>query len=101
VRESPRPALSEAFHLLEGHGAPTLIDLLRRQAVAVSFDLDGNLDAVLRFMEKYDDVPASLASACMVRMTETLVNPILLTTDTDFRIFRRHGRLTVPCVVPS
>jgi hypothetical protein len=34
-------------------------------------------------------------------MTETLNDPMLLTTDTDFRIYRRHGRQTVPCVLPQ
>lgn len=94
-------ALSESFHLLGARGARALVDLLRRQAVIVAFDLDSNLDAVLRFIERYDDVPASLADGCMVRMTEMLPDPVLLTTDGDFRIYRRHGRLTVPCVAPS
>ena len=40
----------------------------------------------------------SLADACLVRMTETLADPVVLTTDTDFRIYRRHGRHTVPRV---
>ena len=102
----PRPwrtceaALSEAFHLLGRSGARPLDALLRRQAVVIAFDLDGNLDPVLRFIEKYTDVPASLADACLVRMTETLADPLVVTTDTDFRIYRRHGRLTVPCVMP-
>ena len=52
-------------------------------------------------MEKYADVPMSLADACLVRMTETLADPNLLTTDTDFRIYRRHSRLAVPCVMPN
>ena len=43
----------------------------------------------------------SLADACLVRMTETLDDPLLLTTDTDFRVYRRHGRQAVPCVMPS
>ncbi len=93
-------ALSEAFHLLGRSGARPLDALLRRQAVVIAFDLDGNLDPVLRFIEKYTDVPASLADACLVRMTETLADPLVVTTDTDFRIYRRHGRLTVPCVMP-
>jgi hypothetical protein len=32
-------------------------------------------------MRKYDDVPMSFADACLVRMTELLSDPILLTTD--------------------
>jgi hypothetical protein len=43
----------------------------------------------------------SLADACLVRMTEILADPILLTTDGDFRIYRRHGRQVVPCTMPS
>lgn len=43
----------------------------------------------------------SLADACLVRMTETLDDPLLLTTDTDFHVYRRHGRQTVPCLMPS
>jgi uncharacterized protein len=60
-----------------------------------------DLKAVLALMRKYADVPMSLADACLVRMTETLADPVLLTTDTDFGIYRRHSRLVVPCVLPS
>lgn len=94
-------ALSEAFHLLGPRGTPALSALLRRQAVTVAFDVSDNLEAVLKVMQKYADVPASLADASLVRMTETLDDPVLLTTDRDFRVYRRHGRQTVPCVTPS
>lgn len=52
-------------------------------------------------MLKYADVPMSLADACLVRMTEALSDPVVLTTDTDFRIYRRHSRQAVPCVFPD
>ena len=52
-------------------------------------------------MRKYADVPMSLADACLVRMTEILPDPVLLTTDTDFRIYRRLSRKTIPCVLPD
>ncbi len=94
-------ALSEAFHLLGKRGAPTLRTLLRRGAIVLSFELAENLQAVLKFMDKYGDVSVSLADACLVRMTEMVDGSILLTTDTDFRIYRRHGRQVVPCVLPS
>lgn len=66
-----------------------------------AFELADELDRVLNLMQKYADVPMSLADACLVRMTETLADPVILTTDTDFRIYRRHGRHVVPCVTPS
>lgn len=94
-------ALSEAFHLLGSDGTSALNGLLRRGALAVRFDLTENLAAVLKLLEKYADVPASLADACLVRMTETFPDPIVLTTDTDFHVYRRLGRMTIPCVTPS
>jgi hypothetical protein len=33
-------------------------------------------------------------------MTEILGDPILLTTDEDFRVYRRHGRQVIPSVAP-
>jgi hypothetical protein len=39
-------------------------------------------------------------SGFLVRLTETVADPVLLTTDADFRIYRRHGRQTIPCLMP-
>ena len=94
-------AVSEAFHLLGSRGGPPLAALLRRQAVVLDFDLTTHLESVLRLMQKYAEVPMSLADACLVRMTEALPDPIVLTTDTDFRVYRRHSRQAVPCVLPG
>lgn len=94
-------ALSEAFHLMGAHGAAALAALLRRRAVVLAFNLDDDLERTLQLAEKYGDVPMSLADACLVRMTETLADPVLLTTDADFRIYRRHSRQAIPCVLPS
>ena len=93
--------LSEAFHLLGAPGVPGLGALLRRRAVIAAFDLNNDVEPVLRLLQKYADVPMSLADACLVRMTETLPDPIILTTDSDFRIYRRHSRQMVPCSMPS
>ena len=92
--------LSEAFHLLRVN-APLLAGLLRRRAVVCAFRPDESAGEVLDLMEKYIDVPMSFADACLVRMTEMLADPMLLTTDADFRIYRRHSRQTVPCLIPG
>ncbi len=93
-------ALSEAFFLLGTRGAPVLSELMRRGALTCAFNLAEEFEAVLTFMDKYADVPMSLADGCLVRMTETFPNAVLLTTDSDFRIYRRHSRQAVPCVLP-
>jgi uncharacterized protein len=69
--------------------------------VLANFDLNDDLEAVLKLLQKYADVPMSLADACLVRMTETLSDPLVLTTDSDFRIYRRHSRQVIPRVMPS
>jgi uncharacterized protein len=92
--------LSEAFHLVGARGAPALDALLRRRAFLVPFRLSDDLESVLRLMRKYAETPMSLADACLVRMTETIGDVQLLTTDADFRIYRRHGRQAIPCVLP-
>jgi predicted nucleic acid-binding protein len=92
--------LTEAFHLVGDKGVPRLKDLLRRGAVVLAFDLGDELEPVLTLMDKYADVPMSLADACLVRMTETLPDPVVLTTDADFKIYRRHSRQVVPCLLP-
>lgn len=93
-------ALSEAFYMLGTPGTEALISLIRRRSVVCSFDLAAHADDVLRLMTKYSNVPMAFGDACLVRMTEILSDPILLTTDGDFRIYRRHGRQVVPTVMP-
>jgi uncharacterized protein len=93
--------LSEAFFFLGERGTSSLSALLRRKAVIADFSLDNDLESGLRLVQKYVNVPMSLADACLVRMTEVLPDPIILSTDSDFRIYRRHGRQVIPCVLPS
>jgi uncharacterized protein len=93
--------LSEAFYLVGAHGAQVLSELLRRGGLISAYHLDQDIDAVLNFMQKYADVPMSLAEACLVRMTETMPDPLILTTDSDFRIYRRHSRQMIPCKLPA
>lgn len=92
--------LSETAHLLGSRGMRSFSSLLRRDAIACSYRFRDDVDAVLKLLEKYADVPMSFADACLVRMTETLNDPVLLTTDADFHVYRRHGRQVIPCVLP-
>jgi uncharacterized protein len=93
--------LSEAFHLLGAHGTTSVGTLLRRRALILAFDFAENLESVIVLMQKYSDIPMSLADACLVRMTETLAEPLILTTGDDFRVYRRHSRQVIPCVTPE
>ena len=46
-------------------------------------------------------MPMSLADACLVRMTEMIADPFVVTTDSDFLIYRRNGRQAIPCALPD
>ena len=92
--------LSEAFHLVGQRGAPALSDLLLRKAVVASFSLGSDMESVVALLRKYSGVPMSLADACLVRMSEIIPDPVILTTDSDFHIYRRHGRQVVPYIAP-
>ena len=93
-------ALSESYHLLGERGAPGLSAMLSRRAVRAEFSLNDNIESVVALLQKYASVPMSLADACLVRMSETVADPVVLTTDSDFHIYRRHSRQVVPCIVP-
>ena len=92
--------VSEAFFLLHEPHARALEKLLRQQHLRLGLNLADELFQVLDLRAKYADVPMSLADACLVRMSETLPDPVVLTTDADFKIYRRHSRQVVPCLMP-
>jgi predicted nucleic acid-binding protein len=94
--------LSEAFFILSSvRGGPErLIDALRSNAILCRFDLPGQVVPVCALLSKYADVPMSLADACLIRMSELNPGLSILTLDSDFRVYRRNGRRTVPAVLP-
>jgi predicted nucleic acid-binding protein len=106
ARRLPRPwqtceaALSEACHLVGPAGVGAVSALIERRAVICNFDFATQAAAVIRLMKKYDSVPMSFADACLVRMSELLADPLVVTMDSDFQVYRRHGRQVVPCASP-
>lgn len=92
--------LTETFHLLGASRAGLVLSLLQRDALRVAFAFQKERKPVIALMKKYSGVPMSFADACLVRMSEVVANPIVLTTDADFRIYRRHSRQSVPSIMP-
>ena len=91
---------TEADHLLGAPGRLALRTAVRRGAIRLAATITEETPSVLDLLDKYEDVPMSVADACVVRLTETLPDPLVLTTDTDFKTYRRHGRKVVPCLLP-
>jgi uncharacterized protein len=96
-------ALSEACFLLqETHGGTRqLLALVERGVVTLDFDLRTELTAVAELMRRYENIPMSLADACLVRMSELHRDAVVFTLDSDFRVYRRHRRQAIPLICPE
>ena len=102
--------LAEAAHILRrvrrgqlplmDRGPTALMELLSRGVVTTPFRLDGEVVRVRELLDRYADVPMSLADACLVRMSEVTPGARVLTLDAHFRVYRRLGRQVIPVVMP-
>jgi predicted nucleic acid-binding protein len=95
-------AITETAHMLCSDGLPPwgALELLERKVISVPFDIESNLDRVLSLMKKYADTPMDFVDACLVAMTEEKSDCRLITLDSDFRIYRRFERQTIPLIAP-
>lgn len=75
--------------------------LIERGVVVVALSLHDEIAAVRALFERYDNVPASLADACLIRLSELHEPSRVVTLDGDFRIYRRHGRKTIGLITPG
>lgn len=55
---------------------------------------------VHELMTRYANVPMSFADACLVRMSEVWPDAAVFTLDSDFRVYRRNKRQTLPLICP-
>jgi len=94
--------LAEAAHVVAYHGGdPACIpEMVARGALATNFHVGQDPESVARLMRRYRNVPMSLADACLVRMSELKHRALIVTTDNDFHIYRRHGRQAIPLRLP-
>ena len=95
--------LSEACFLLgaASRGSEALFQLLRRRIIAIPFRLDEHLQPVEKLLRKYSSVPMSLADASLVRMSELQPGGQVFTLDSDFHLYRKNGRQTIPTIMPG
>jgi uncharacterized protein len=97
------PVLTEAAFLLsrEGHHADPLFALLERGAIRIALNLQDEQADLRALIHRYRNRPMSLADACMVRLSELHITGEVLTLDSDFRIYRRHGNKVIPVSMPD
>lgn len=95
--------VSEACFLLGrvSGGQDAVFELLSKDVLKLDFRMRDEVDALRGLMRKFANVPMSLADACLVRMTELDVQSVVLTLDSDFRVYRRNRRQVIPTIMPG
>jgi len=97
------PVLTEATFLLkrEGCDADPLFALLDRGVIRIGLSIQEQQADLRALMRRYRNRPMSLADACLVRLSEIHAAAEVLTLDSDFRIYRRHGNKVIRLRMPQ
>ncbi len=97
------PVLTEAAFLLkrEGRDAEPLFALLERGVIRIALAVQEEQADLRALMHRYRQRPMSLADACLVRLSEIHMAAEVITLDSDFRIYRRHGNRVIPVRMPE
>jgi predicted nucleic acid-binding protein len=95
--------LSEAYFLLDGipNARRSLMNLVVNEMVQVPFSLREEIEPVGKLLNRYANIPMTFADACLVRMCEQHSRSTLFTTDSDFTIYRKHGRQVISVIMPA
>ena len=94
--------LSEAQFLIHNFGGDpvAVLKMVTQGVLSVPFNVQAEIDRLLKLQQTYGNVPMSLADACLVRMSELHPSSRVFTIDSDFHIYRRHGRQVIPVLTP-
>jgi predicted nucleic acid-binding protein len=98
-----QPVLAEAMYLLSRYpkAQDALLELIENGALRLAFQVNGHVGALRKLLWKCRDTPMSLADACIVRMSEIHDRHAILTLDSDFLIYRKHGRAALTLISPT
>ena len=95
------PGRSPRHRTARGAPQSPVLELVGRGAVKIAYDVEEEAEILAKLMTRYEQVPMSLADACLVRMIERYPGSMVLTIDRDFRVYRTHERRIIPAVMPS
>ena len=94
--------MAEALYLTR-HRADmqdALLAMISRGFLTLPFALEREVGAIRELRQQYQNVPMSLADACLVRLAESFDDHHLCTFDSDFAIYRKHRREPIPLISP-
>jgi predicted nucleic acid-binding protein len=94
--------LAETFHLVSRQpgGPQRFFELLGTGTLEVDFSILHEQAALNKLIRKYQDLPMSLADACLVRLAELHDGASIFTLDSHFRVYRKNGRQLISTIMP-
>jgi predicted nucleic acid-binding protein len=93
--------ISEACFLLQRTygGQDAVMSLLNTGALHLPFRLSDEIERIRELMNRYQNVPMSLADGCLVRMSELIKGSCVLTLDSDFRVYRKNRNEMIDLII--
>jgi predicted nucleic acid-binding protein len=92
------PVLAETtFHLRDSR---IIFELIADGLASLAFQLNDHLPQLQELASRYGDRHPDIADLCLIRMSEVFPRYPVITVDSDFRIYRRNKRETIPLIMP-
>ena len=90
--------IAETEYLAPGSG-PLLMEMVRRGTLRIVPLLPAEAETLGVMMKRYPKM--QFADACVVRLSETVADAVVYTTDKrDFSVYRRHRNQAIKTVTP-
>lgn len=108
-KELPQPIItceavvSECLFLLKPRPdvQQDLLTLVASGVIKIDFSLSDDIERVIELTKKYENVPMSLADACLVRISEIKPESAVFTLDSDFSVYRKNRMIQIPLIMPK
>jgi predicted nucleic acid-binding protein len=94
--------LAESCYLLQGSGGDeAILKMIEDGFIQIPFSLTDHAKEVGQILTKYKSNKVSLADASLVRILELVKGGIILTTDSDFQVYRIHRNKKISIISPN
>jgi uncharacterized protein len=96
------PVLAEAMYLLARYpkAQDAILALLDNGALSVAFRIDEHIGALRKLLQKYRTCRCRSPMRA-IRMAEIHDRHAVLTLDSDFLVYRKHGRTALTLIHPA
>ena len=94
--------VAESCYLLQGSGGDeAILKMIEDGYIQIPFKLAEQAKEIGQTLTKYKKQKVSLADASLVRMLELVKGGIILTTDSDFEVYRIHRNQRISVIHPN